>query len=137
MSVLLNMFLAIDLILMIKYPFKMKEKRVRAYLVVSAIISASYTAVYHKTISFNDNVNYCVTGSINFVWMGLMIAIYIIVSLVSIAYALKKMTKSWISKESQRLVLGRHILSLLGSFLAYAYLVQSYKYTLFQNNSGL
>jgi hypothetical protein len=80
MSVLLNACLAVDLILMIKFPFKNKDHRVPVYLAVSLVI---LTANY-------------------------------LISYASIIYAFRKLCKPGISKESQRLVLLRHVLSIIG-----------------------
>ena len=129
MSVLLNMFLAIDLMLMIRHPFKLKEKRVRWYVFVSLAMTVPTCIAYQKSLDFNKKKSYCVPNEGVFTFMACLMGAYLLASFASIIYATKKMCKPWVSKESQRIVLGRHILSLFGSMLAYAYLNFSYIYT--------
>jgi hypothetical protein len=49
-SVILNTCLAVDLVLMIKYPFKVKEKRLPRYFAVTLIISVVMTAAGMHTV---------------------------------------------------------------------------------------
>lgn len=49
-SVILNTCLAIDLVLMMKYPFKVKEKRLSPYFAATLIISVVMTAAGMHTV---------------------------------------------------------------------------------------
>jgi len=48
---LLNTFLAVDLILMLKHPFAIKEKRMQIYLIVSFVVAAVPTICGYKTLN--------------------------------------------------------------------------------------
>ena len=123
LSVLLNICLAIDLILMIRHPFKPKEMRMPLYVWVSVALTIAYTLAYWQTLSFNAVLNGFLPSNL-VLWSGaLVFATFFIISFASIVYALKKLCRTGISKDSQKLVLVRHILSILGFCLAQTYLI--------------
>jgi len=59
-------------------------------------------------------------------------AIYLLASVVSVLYAFRKLIKQGISAESQKLVLGRHVISIIAFLVAQFYLTAGITY-LFMN----
>jgi hypothetical protein len=114
MSVLLNACLAVDLILMIKFPFKNKDHRVPVYLAVSFVISASITISSAFSASYKPKYNYFMPSEANMIICLVILTANYLISYASIIYAFRKLCKPGISKESQRLVLLRHVLSIIG-----------------------
>jgi hypothetical protein len=55
-----------------------------------------------------------------------VLAIYPIVSIISILYAVKKLCKPGISRETRKVVLLRHVLSIIGFQLSQAYFMMSF-----------
>lgn len=121
LTICLNACLAIDLIMIIRSPFAVKEKRVRLFLWGSIFISVALAAVATFTSEFNAQVKRFVPA----VWAGsliyIMIAAYLVVSIYSIVYACRKLNKPGISKESYKLVLKRHIILIVVFFFSQVY----------------
>jgi hypothetical protein len=101
LSNLLNTCLAWDLILMIKYPFKVKEKRLTRYLCFSIGMSALICFAWITTIDYRE------MPPSNFKWpMPNMIVVYVsvaillsyfLIALYSVTYAIKSLCRSTIS----------------------------------------
>lgn len=100
MTILLNTCLAIDLILMIKHPFKVKGKRVPFYLWASISIALALTASIFMTVYRNTRLGYLVAGRIPMVCTLSLFACYFFVSIASVLYAVKKVCRPGISKET-------------------------------------
>jgi hypothetical protein len=112
LTILLNTCLAIDLVLMIRNPFKAKEVRVPFYLwgciIVTFCLLASIFAKVHRT----DRNIYLETGRIPMYTTISIVASCFLINIVTMIYALKKICKPGISKETQKLVLARHVVSI-------------------------
>ena len=128
MTILLNTCLAVDLILMIKYPFKNKDHRVPVYLVVSICVSATVTISSVVSADYSPKYDYFLPDLPNMLISIIILAANYIISYASIIYAFKKLCKPGISKESQRLVLLRHVLSIIGFTLTQIYPMLGYVY---------
>lgn len=128
MTILLNTCLAVDLILMIKYPFKNKDQRVPVYLVVSFCVSATVTISSVVSANYLPKYDYFLPDLTNMLISIIILAANYIISYASIIYAFKKLCKPGISKESQRLVLLRHVLSIIGFTLTQIYPMLGYVY---------
>ena len=85
-TVMLNMFLSIDLILLVRYPFDKKDGRNKIYLIISFICSVMYTG----GIGFiNETSNLYYLSQ----WMGvIMICLFFLVFMFSIVYTCKKLS---------------------------------------------
>jgi hypothetical protein len=109
---LFNTCLAIDLILMLKYPFSPKEKRMTIYLYGSLVVGLLPTACIFLTVDYRQE-NYL--PAVWALYVGLSFpVVYFLVAFASICYAVKKLKRPGISKESQKLVLVRHALAIIG-----------------------
>lgn len=129
LSILLNTCLAFDLILMIKFPFVVKEKRVPIYLASSIIVAVFVTVNWFLSLDFQlfDDGNYYPVPSITAALSCLLVDLtYIFGSLVSIVYAFFKLCKPGISNETRKLVLVRHVLSIFGFLLSQIYFLMDY-----------
>ena len=129
LSILLNTCLAIDLILMIKYPFIVKEKRVPIYLVSSIIIAIFVTFNWYSSLRFKpfDDGNIYPVPSYFAAGCCLLIdLLYIFSSIASIIYAFVKLCKPGISNETRKLVLLRHVLSIIGFLLSQIYFLMDF-----------
>lgn len=109
LSILLNTCLGIDLILMLKYPFAVKQKRTKIYLLASFAVATGIVLCWLTTFPGAHWVPYLPLT---------VCCIYICTAVVSVFYAAKKLSRPGISKESQRLVLIRHIVSMFGFMLS-------------------
>ena len=120
-TVMLNMCLSIDLILLVRYPFDKKDGRNKIYVSVSVFISLFYTSGLGFSSSPED------LFYIIIVWMGIVIlCCYFLVFLFSIVYTCKKLSGPGMSKEVRNLVLKRHILTTLLYLLSNTYLFATF-----------
>lgn len=120
---LLNTCLAIDLILMLKYPFATKEKRTRLYLLFSLLIAAVPTLSWLLTAKKREESNTMFPDTWILIFALAIILAYMIIAIVSVFYAAKKLCRPGISKESQKLVLIRHVVSIIGFLIAQLYIL--------------
>ena len=126
LTILLNTCLAIDLILMIKHPLQVKEKRVSIYIAVSVSMTLTSITARYFTISYHPNAHFGLWPLPNIlvqIFALCIMATYLVVSIASVIYALLKLCKPGISKESRKLVLLRHIFSIVGFIIAQFYLL--------------
>jgi len=123
-TVLLNLMLSIDLILMIKYPFASKSKRVPLYLLISftfALMLAIIASYGYGSYTFDENTtDNALEFMICIIGLG-----YLGFAFTSMGYAFKKLCKPSISREVQTLVTFRHVVSILGFLFANVYLLMS------------
>jgi hypothetical protein len=123
MSIMLNACLAVDLILMLKHPFKSKEARIPLYLVSSIAVTVFITTAWLMTVYKSPVTSTIVPAKWVLKCAILIIILQLLVSIYSVIYALWKLCKPGISKESRRLVLIRHILSIVFFNISQAYLI--------------
>lgn len=126
LTILLNTCLAVDLVLMIKHPFQVKEKRVSIYLAVSMAVTFFLIQAWYFTLEYEPNAEFGLWPLPNIfvqIFALLIMVNYILISTASIIYALLKLCKPGISNESRRLVLLRHVLSIVGFVIAQFYLL--------------
>ena len=113
---------------MLKNPFKAKEVRIPFYLWGSCIVALMVTTSLFATVKRSDIYDYLVVGVIPFIFMMTIFASYFFIAIFSIFYAFKKVCKPGVSKETQKLVLVRHIISIICFMIAQAYLISSIIY---------
>jgi len=113
---------------MLKNPFKAKEVRTPLYLWGSCIIALMVTASLFVTAKHSDNYDYLITGWIPFIAIMTIFVSYFFIAIFSIFYAFKKVCKPGISKETQKLVLVRHIISIICFMISQTYLISSIIY---------
>ena len=94
---MLNTCLAIDLILMLKNPFKAKEIRMPFYLWGSCIIALMVTTSLFATAKRSDRFGYLIAGWIPFIAMMTIFVSYFLIAIFSILYAFIKVCKPGIS----------------------------------------
>ena len=120
-TVMLNMCLSIDLILLVRYPFAQKDGRNKIYVTVSILVSLLYTCGLGFSSS-PDDTTYEMA-----VWLGIiMLCIYFCIFLFSIVYTCKKLSGAGMSKEVRNLVLKRHILTTLLYLVSNSYLFATF-----------
>lgn len=129
-SVVLNTCLAIDLILMIKYPFKVKEKRLPRYFAATIVIAGGMAFWVLWTVSYRTEYGTYLPNKTVAIASVLLFVIYLIASLTSVIYAFRM--KQGISAESQKMVLGRHVISIIAFLIAQFYMTAGIIY-LFMN----
>ena len=125
---LLNTCLCVDLILMLKYPFASKEKRMVLYMLFSIVGAAVPSLSLLFTAERRGESNTYQPSS----WaLGLCVTIivgYIVIAVASVIFAAKKLRRPGISKESQKLVLIRHVLAIIGFLTAQLYILTVFVY---------
>lgn len=97
-SVVLNTCLAIDLILMIKYPFKVKEKRLPRYFAATIVIAGGMAFWVLWTLQYRTEYGAYLPNKTVSIVSILIFVIYLIASLASVIYAFRM--KQGISAES-------------------------------------
>ena len=113
--------LCMDLVLMIRYPFKQKESRVRVYLIVTfcfCAINFVYMVIFAKKTEDGYHLN--------ILFLTLEIVLYVFyagVFIFSIVYACRKLNSHGMSTEVRQLVLTRHISSQVVFFICNAYMI--------------
>jgi hypothetical protein len=125
-SFLLNTCLAIDLILMLRYPFANKSKNIPTYVVVSISIALVLTVSWYFTLhyeKFPDGDTWPVPSIvIRYSVLGVLV-MFFTSSILSILYTLKHLCATGISKHSRRTVVIRHVLSIFGFVLGQIYML--------------
>lgn len=108
---------------MIKYPFAKKENRTPLYLWISIVISFVLATACFKSADYRpDQAQILPSKPVMYCIYSILIT-YFFVSIYSIFYALKRLCKSSISKETVKLVLLRHVLHIVGFSIANLYLI--------------
>lgn len=111
----LNIFVAVDLINMIKYPFKPKASQ---FYLLFSFLSSFAVAILNNVMRLNGyKKRFFWIGS----WFMTTTVIYFVTAVASIIYAYRKMRKPGISQEVRQLVFKRHVLSILFFLFAYLY----------------
>lgn len=96
-SMMLNTFLGVDLILMIKYPFKVKDKRMPWYVMLSFLIAAFLALATLFTLYKSEETSTWITKEWVYRLIMVVLVIYVLASVFSILYALKKLWRAKIS----------------------------------------
>ena len=111
----LNIFMAVDLINTIKYPFRPKSTTFYfIFTFVSSFIVAALNWIgYHSYYQWRDRLLS--------IWLVITSVIYLVTAATSIIYAQRKLRKPGISQEVREIVYRRHVLSIAGFVLAYSY----------------
>lgn len=112
---LLNIFLTLDLIKTIKYPFKRQSST--AYSVISITLSALFALVDQ----FMYEGEYEWRKTLESAWLISITIIYLAMACISVFFAYRKLRNQGISHEVRDLVLKRHVLSIGIFIFAYAY----------------
>lgn len=115
----LNIAMAVDLICMIKYPFRPKSVK---FYVLFSFASSFVVAVLNEIAFYN---NYLWRYRILSIWLLLTALIYVVTATASIIYAIKQLLRPGISQEIRTVVFRRHVLSIICFIIAYAYFFMS------------
>jgi hypothetical protein len=111
----LTLFLAIDLILMIRYPFRKRETRWKIF--IFAVVAEEIIL----TICYDSKMQVSAASKL---WFFLILfLVIIVVCLFSLAYGLFKIRKNSISSDIVKTILKRHFLTMLAFILTNLYLV--------------
>ena len=105
MTVMLNIMLCIDLVLMVRYPFEKKESRIPWYLMISLILSIP--SAITLVLQADSNMAMTIGSYLAFTYKTTFILIFIC----SVIYICRKLSGPGFSKEVRNLVLKRHIMT--------------------------
>lgn len=124
LSMILFFCLCADLVLMIKYPFKDKQARMKKYLTVSfglsIIVGLATAHVFSKDTTKTWPFLFFIVGYISI----------FIVSISSTLFAYKKLSKPGISGEIRNCILKRHVLAIVLYLVLNFYILISSVYDL-------
>ena len=123
----MNFALCIDLILMIKKPFQQKEALMNVYLICSILYSFFMTFILLRVWYFYFDV----VLDIGMVLLWANNIIYISMVIFSIVYACIKLNQPGISYEIRKLVLMRHVTTMLGFLIVNSYILVGASIALF------
>jgi hypothetical protein len=116
---MLNIFLAVDLVYMIKYPFRPKSSK--GYLAISSVISVIAASLnwlgYHNDYRYRE-------GWLS-LWLMFVSLVYLITAAGSILYASRKLRKPGISQEVREIVFRRHVIQIIVFIFSYLYFFAS------------
>jgi len=107
---MLNLFLCIDLVLVIRNPFGSKEKRVKFYYFVS------------YSTGFLISLLFVTTDAVGSFFQLVVMFAYLITAFLSIFFCLKRLNSTALSKEIKVLIYRRHIYWILSFVLANCFL---------------
>lgn len=132
----LNTCLAIDLILMFKHPFARKDDRLAPYIWTSFIIALALSVANIATVSnreiISDDGKFIGSEILPYQFVAdldlILIGVFLFFAFVSVLYALCKLFRPGMSKESQRIVLARHVLSIFVFIVAQLYVFVSFAF---------
>jgi len=108
---LLNICLCLDLILVIRAPFKSKDKRLSIYYGISFMLSLGYAIFFEYTTFASSTYELIVIFS------------YFIIAPSSIVYCIIRLNRSGLSKEARLLIYSRHVFWIVGFLLTNAYII--------------
>jgi hypothetical protein len=122
LSNMLNTCLAVDLILMIKHPFKVKEKRFSLYIwfsvCASVLICAAWVLTFDYRFLKTYNELWPVPSFYVAIFTTVVMGAYFVIAIVSVIYAIKQLCRPGISRSSRNIVFLRHVLSIVGFIFA-------------------
>ena len=113
----LNWCLAIDLVYMIKYPFKPSTKRMYFFYGLTFLGSAGIG--FANLAEYDRNIE--TRNEILSTWLCFSSSIYVITALTSIVYSWVKLRSPGISQEVRKLVFIRHVMTILLFSFGYTY----------------
>ena len=114
-SLVLNICLCIDLVKTVKYPFSMKDSRLRKYLIISfasGLLSGFerfYSIEYIKGHGEEDDIQRLVSILVTCLSELALFAIFSVAGIFSCVYAYLRLNKPGVSQEVRQLILRRHI----------------------------
>lgn len=122
MSLTATMMLCVDLILMIKHPFKMKEPRMKFYVAFTTTTSFAVAVLFLATEKFHNSYQFIV-----FVvsFMGFLGA-----AIWSVIFSWQRLTLPGMSAEVRSLILKRHVASIAVYFICNLYVLVSSCYNI-------
>ena len=116
MSLLLNAFICVDLILMVRYPFDSKEGRINKYVAIAFLLALIPACL----LTFKSlEISKLKAGSI--IWFTYIVTL-MLAFICSVIYTWKKLSGPGFSKEARTLILRRHIVTSLVYILTNFYL---------------
>lgn len=132
LSLALNICLLSDLILMIKYPFKDKDSRLKIYITFSIFLSAFVSVFLVLQGDLTTNMN----GFSFFIYAYVTLILY---AMISTYYAYHKLSKPGISGEIRTLVLKRHVVAVTAYIIcnSYVFLTAIYLVNQSKDNSKI
>ena len=116
MSQLLNAFICVDLILMVRYPFDSKEGRINKYVILSFVLA--FIPAY--LLAFSD-YEYSMIKAGSIIWFSYICSLGL-AFISSVVYTWKKLSGPGFSKEARGMILRRHIVTSLVYILTNFYL---------------
>lgn len=130
LSLALNICLLSDLILMIKYPFKDKDSRLKIYIVFSFFVSV----IVSTYLVIQGDLTNKMTGFRTFIYAYVTLILY---AISSTYYAYNKLSKPGISGEIRSLVLKRHVVAVTAYIVcnSYVFLTAIYLVNYSKSNS--
>ena len=108
---MLNIFLCVDLVLIIRNPFGSKEKRVKFYFITSHLV-AIFAAILFLT-----------TDAAASIFQLIMMFVYLFGAAMSIVYCFRRLRSTGLSHEVRTLVYRRHIYWIASFILTNAFLI--------------
>jgi len=122
LSLTATMMLCVDLILMIKHPFKQKEPRMKIYIWISVSVSWVLAFFYlFKPDTFNSYEFFSFIA----IYVGFLIA-----AVWSSLFSWKRLTLPGMSSEVRSLILKRHLASIAVYFICNLYVLASSIYNI-------
>lgn len=134
MTLCLNVCLSADLVLMIKYPFKQKEGRVKWYMLYSVTFSLAIAILSLMNVSRVSEKMWME----NLLNSALLLAfiVFIFSAFYSVIFAYRKLSAPGISGQVRSLIMTRHFLSLLTFFVCNLYVMSCFTWLFITKFSG-
>ena len=116
MSLLLNAFICVDLILMVRYPFDSKDGRIKKYVGLAFLL-----ALIPACLLTFKSLDIGKLKAVSIAWHTYIVAL-MLAFISSVVYTWKKLSGPGFSKEARTLILRRHIVTSLVYILTNFYL---------------
>ena len=108
---MLNLFLCVDLVLIIRNPFGSKERRVKFYYITS------------YSVGFFTAILFLTTDAAASFFQLLIMFIYLALAVLSIFFCIRRLKSTGLSNEIKALIYRRHIYWIVSFILANAFLI--------------
>ena len=122
LSLTATMMLCVDLILMIKHPFKQKEPRMKLYVWFTVSVSFGFATFFLFKPDFHNSYEFVAFISI---FVGFFIA-----AVWSCIFSWRRLTLPGMSSEVRSLILKRHVASIFVYFICNLYVLASSIYNI-------
>ena len=129
-SVIMNTALCIDLVLIVRYPFEKKEKRIPYYVVITLVVSIAMAA--GQWLMSYVRVGPYYMWEVAAVCTVISQCVYLVTFLYSVVYTCRKLSQPGISEEVRYLILKRHILQEVAFLVCMIYVFSCEWIILFQ-----